>query len=283
MTEHNPLAEALQQANPPREFLASVIQASTEYSIIVKDLEGRIEFWNEGAKRLYGYSFADVIGKSSNILHAPEDIALGLPRKMRDTALETGRWEGVISRITKDRLRITARVVVTPRRDADGNPLGFLLISKDVTQEFHLRERIQRTRLLDLDAFGTSAEDILEFLTTLLEASTEYSIIGLDLTGRIVLWNEGARRIYGYEPWEVVGSKNVSFLHRDADQRAGLPQRILDAAMKEKFWSGEIFRVAKNGKIFPARVVVTPRVDAERRLRGFLLISHPVEPAAISS
>ena len=276
----NPLEQALQQTKPPSDFLASVVQASTEYSIIVKDLDGTIEFWNEGATRLYGYAPNEVIGKSSDVLHAPEDIALGLPQKMRQVAVAEGRWEGVISRITKDSLRITARVVVTPRRDGKGNPIGFLLISKDVGHEFRLRERIQRTRLIDLDAFGTSAEDILEFLITLLEASTEYSIIGLDLTGRIVLWNEGARRIYGYESWEVVGKENVSFLHRDADKQAGLPQRILDAAMKNKFWSGEVFRVAKGGRIFPAHLVVTPRVDADRRLRGFLLISRPIEQPA---
>jgi hypothetical protein len=30
----------------------------------------------------------------------------------------------------------------------------------------------------------------------LLESSTEYSVIGKDLDGKILLWNEGARRMY---------------------------------------------------------------------------------------
>ena len=37
------------------------------------------------------------------------------------------------------------------------------------------------------------------FLTTILESSTEYSIIAKDLDGLILAWNEGARRVYGYE------------------------------------------------------------------------------------
>ena len=41
-----------------------------------------------------------------------------------------------------------------------------------------------------------------------LESSTEYSIIGKDLNGNILLWNEGARRMYGYEAPEVVGKAN---------------------------------------------------------------------------
>src|SRR6266498_5790460 len=47
--------------------------------------------------------------------------------------------------------------------------------------------------------------DAIEFFDTLLEASTEYSIIGKGLDGTILLWNEGARRHYGYAAEEVVG------------------------------------------------------------------------------
>ena len=36
------------------------------------------------------------------------------------------------------------------------------------------------------------------FLDSILESSTEYSIIALDLDGRIIAWNQGARWIYGY-------------------------------------------------------------------------------------
>ncbi|HXA15806.1 MAG TPA: ATP-binding protein [Thermoanaerobaculia bacterium] len=50
----------------------------------------------------------------------------------------------------------------------------------------------------------TTAEEAVDFIGNILESSTEYSIIGKDLDGRILLWNEGARRLYGYEPEEVV-------------------------------------------------------------------------------
>ena len=45
-----------------------------------------------------------------------------------------------------------------------------------------------------------SADDALDFIGNILESSTEYSIIGKDLDGQILLWNEGAKRIYGYGP-----------------------------------------------------------------------------------
>ncbi len=40
-------------------------------------------------------------------------------------------------------------------------------------------------------------DDAVAFVETILQASTEYSIIGKDLDGTIVLWNSGARRLYG--------------------------------------------------------------------------------------
>ena len=95
------------------DFVTNVLEASTEYSIIGKDLDGKILLWNEGARRMYGYEAGEVVDKAnSEILHAPEDIALGRPKQMMDEALSNGRWEGVISRIRKDKKRISARVEI---------------------------------------------------------------------------------------------------------------------------------------------------------------------------
>jgi PAS domain S-box-containing protein len=251
-----------------------VIQSVTEYSIIAKDPDGAIQLWNEGACRLYGYRADEVIGKSADMLHPPEDIAQGLPQKMREQALHTGKWEGVIGRITKDALRLTCRVVITPRIDSTGKAVGYILMSKDVTTEYHMRDRMVRSKLIDPDEFGPSPEDLLEFIITLLQASTEYSIVATAIDGRIVLWNEGARRLYGYEPDDVVGRANIELLHTEADRQAGLVHQILGSALQNRFWAGDVERRRRNGEGFFSRLVVTPRVDANRRLLGFLFISH---------
>lgn len=53
-------------------------------------------------------------------------------------------------------------------------------------------------KLFDSTILG-DANEALSFIGGILESSTEYSIIGKDLDGGILLWNEGARRMYGYE------------------------------------------------------------------------------------
>ena len=132
-----------------------------------------------------------------------------------------------------------------------------------------------RSRLFDNSIVGTASEAV-DFITNILESSTEYSVIAKDLKGNILLWNEGARRLYGYEPDEVVGKANSSILHIPEDVRAGIPHQILQAALAQGKWEGTISRKRKNGEQFPARVVITPRCDLAGKPIGFLLMSKDI-------
>src|ERR1700730_13089300 len=96
-----------------------------------------------------------------------------------------------------------------------------------------------RHRLLDPTLFADSRA-AATFLGNLLEASTEYSIIGEDLDGKIELWNEGARRNYGYEPEEVIGKANASILTTVEDVAAGLPLLMTATALKDGKYEGTV-------------------------------------------
>jgi PAS domain S-box-containing protein len=101
------------------DFITNVFEPSTGYSVIGKDLEGKIVLWNEGARRLYGYEPEEVVGNANSvILHTPEDVAAGKPAEIVGVALRTGKWEGIITRLRKNGQRCTARVAITPRRAA---------------------------------------------------------------------------------------------------------------------------------------------------------------------
>ena len=258
------------------DFIGNILESSTEYSIIGKDLNGKILLWNEGARRLYGYEPGEVVGRAnSEILHTPEDIAAGKPKQMLEVALRAGHWEGTINRRRKNGRQFSARVVVTPRRGAAGEPVGFLLISKDVTNELAFTEELRRAKLFDSAIVG-NAQEAVDFITNILESSTEYSVIGKDLEGKILLWNEGARRLYGYEPEEVVGRANSSILHIPEDVEAGRHTEIVLAALRDGKWEGTLQRVRKNGQRFTARVVITPRRDSMGKAIGYLLISKDI-------
>ena len=258
------------------DFITNILEASTEYSIIGKDLDGKVLLWNEGARRIYGYDPDEVVGKvNSSILHVEEDVIAGKPRQMMEVALRHGKWEGIINRRRKNGEVFAARVVITPRRDDSGQPIGFLLVSKDYSNELKFNERIRKAKLFD-GAIVSNAQEAVDFITNILESSTEYSVIGKDLEGKILLWNEGARRIYGYEPEEVVGKANSSILHTEEDVASGRPIEILNEALHNGKWEGTINRRRKNGELFTARVVITPRRDSLGRAIGYLLISKDI-------
>jgi PAS domain-containing protein len=77
------------------------------------------------------------------------------------------------------------------------------------------------TTLFESDFVGKSPQAALEFIVSVLQSSTDYSIIGKGLDGRILLWNEGARRLYGYEAEELLGKARSDILHTPEDVAAG--------------------------------------------------------------
>lgn len=122
---------------------------------------------------------------------------------------------------------------------------------------------------------GTAFDDAAGFIADVVESSTERSIVAVDDDGVIVLWNEGARRFYGYERSEITG-KSWSALYTAEDVQAGLPALIMRDALEEGKWEGTVRRVRKDGSRFTARVVVTPRRGAHGRSGGFVFISSDI-------
>src|SRR5690349_1010759 len=144
------------------DFITNILQASTEYSIIGKSLDGTILLWNEGARRIYGYEPEEVVGKTnSSILHTPDDIAKGLPREIMDAALRDRKWEGTLRRVRRNGEHFTARVVITPRYDSGGRAVGFLLISKDISEEIRLTEQLQATQFYTRSLIESSVDALM--------------------------------------------------------------------------------------------------------------------------
>lgn len=106
----------------------------------------------------------------------------------------------------------------------------------------------------------------------LIEAVTDYAIYMLDVDGRVVSWNAGARRFKGYEEAEIIG-EHFSRFYTAEDRAAGMPQRTLDQAASGRF-EGEGWRVRKDGSRFWCHVVVDPIRSPDGGLIGFAKITR---------
>jgi PAS domain S-box-containing protein len=99
-------------------------------------------------------------------------------------------------------------------------------------------------------------------------AVQDYAIFMLDTAGRVKTWNAGAERIKGYKSAEIIG-KHFSVFYLDEDARDGMPQRLLDQAVRDGHVENEGWRVRKDGSKFWASVTITPVKDATGKLIGF--------------
>jgi PAS domain S-box-containing protein len=128
----------------------------------------------------------------------------------------------------------------------------------------------------DLEARGRELTEATNFLNNVLEASTEYAIIALDLDGTILTFNEGARRTYGYSPDTMVGRQSLAALLPDGDREAGTSKEVLAKAKVEGRFEGEMERIDASGRSFPTHVALTLRRDDEGRPLGFVEVSRDI-------
>jgi PAS domain S-box-containing protein len=102
----------------------------------------------------------------------------------------------------------------------------------------------------------------------LVDSVADYAIILLHTDGRVASWNEGAQRIKGYAPHEILGRSFEAFYPPET-VAAGFPKHELEVAARDGRFEDENWRVRKDGTRFWANVVVTALHDAQGRLVGF--------------
>ncbi|HEX3820902.1 MAG TPA: PAS domain S-box protein [Candidatus Sulfotelmatobacter sp.] len=112
-----------------------------------------------------------------------------------------------------------------------------------------------------------------EIFRLLVESVKDYAIFLLDPEGRVATWNQGAERIKGYRPGEIIGQHFSRFYPKEA-QETRWPDRELEIASKEGRFSDEGLRVRKDGSTFWAHVVITALRDESGVLRGFSKVTR---------
>ncbi|HZI15402.1 MAG TPA: PAS domain-containing sensor histidine kinase [Myxococcus sp.] len=102
----------------------------------------------------------------------------------------------------------------------------------------------------------------------LVESVKDYAIFMLDTEGHVRTWNAGAQVFKGYSAVEIIG-RHISTFYTPEDAAAGLPQRLLQAAVRDGRVEDEGWRVRKDGTRFWADVVITALRDATGTLVGY--------------
>lgn len=117
------------------------------------------------------------------------------------------------------------------------------------------------------------AERERSLLATIVESS-EDAIIGRNLDGKIISWNTGAKRIFGYRPEEAIGCL-YSFLV-PADRMNELEEILKKLKRGERVEHYESVRLAKGGRPVDISLTVSPIKDKRGVLLGFSTIGRDI-------
>jgi PAS domain S-box-containing protein len=150
------------------------------HAVIYTDLGGKIIAWNRAAEVLYGWPAAEVLGR--NI----QEVTPATTSREQATEimarLQSGEsWSGQLSLSRRDGSTFRAMVVDTPVRDDDGELVGIIGISSDLTEqqaiEAQLREETETVETVNRIGQMLSAElDVQKLVQAVTDAAT-------DLTG----------------------------------------------------------------------------------------------------
>jgi PAS domain S-box-containing protein len=132
-------------------------------AILVRDLEGKILFWNNGAERVYGWARQDVIGRNIG------ELLYTSPKKFAEVnglTISHGEWSGELQHLTKDHREITIEARWTLIRDNEGKPKSVLAINTDITERKKIEAQFMRAQRME--SIGTLAGGIAHDLNNIL-------------------------------------------------------------------------------------------------------------------
>jgi PAS domain S-box-containing protein len=224
------------------------------------DAEGLITYFNKPAVELWGREpkLNDPADRycgsfklfSSNGLPIPHD------RCWMALAIKDGRdyrgQEVVIEK--EDGSRVTALAHASPLRDRSGQVVGAVNILVDISER-------------------TEGDTAQRLLAAIVESSDD-AIIAKTLDGRILSWNGGAERLFGYKASEVIGSPITIIIPPERrDEETAILERLRRGERIDHF---ETVRVTKQGRLLDISLSISPIRDRTGRIVAASKVAHDI-------
>lgn len=217
-------AEAALRESEERHRL--IVESVRSYAIFTTDRDGTITSWPAGAAAVFGWSEAEMVGKSMDLTFVPEDVANGAPEKERQTAVRDGYAPNIRWHMRKDGTRIFINGSTQPLINVDGVIRELIKIGEDVTE-------------------GRRVQQALAANEERLRSATEVGRLGLwdwDVVSGEIHWSDEHFRMEGYAVDEVTPSYETWSARIHPDDRPDAEAALQQAMDRHEEFSHE-FRV----------------------------------------
>lgn len=251
LTERKRNEESLRASEERLRFL---IEGVKDYAIFMLDPNGNVLTWNSGAELTFGYTAAEAIGGSySQFFNSqPGESNQSQCQTELDRAVAEGTLDITGWRFRKDGSRFWANGILTALYNQSGELRGFAKITRNLTSQHRLE---------------TLLRSVLD--------NTQDSIICIDLSGTIAVFNEAAVDAFGYSQAEAIGNNLNILMPEPLDEKhdSSLGTFLHSAATNANDVAATIVCRHRDGTIFPAQITVTEiqnEIDGGRHFIGVI-------------
>jgi PAS domain S-box-containing protein len=245
------IERALEQA----EAQTSAILRTAADAIISISSGGLILSYNAAAERMFGYSAEEMLGTNVSRL-MPSPYANEHDNYLRNY-LTTG----------KARIIGIGRETIARKKSGEEFPIDLSVSEVSIGDE-----RTFTGIVRDLSE-KRKAEGLQAFLASLVESSVD-AIVGKDLSGRIISWNNSAESLYGYSSDEMIGQHISKII--PAEQRSEIEQILRTLTEEKRVVRIDTVRLARSGRRIDVSLSISPIFDSAGRVIGASSISRDI-------
>ena len=226
-----------------RNLLLATIVDSSDDAIVSKDLSGTILSWNRGAERIYGYTEAEIVGKSVDVI-VPPGLLHEINHALREVAEGRMVTRDETTRVRKDGSLLKVSLILSPMRNAEGQIIGVSSIAHDITERKRAEEALTASQAQ---------------LTGIIQSATD-AILTVDSEQRILLFNTTAEKMFGCPASEAVGQLIERFIpQRFRAQHGAHIRRFGETGVTNRVMGalGPLWALRLSGEEFPIEASIS--------------------------
>lgn len=222
-------------------------------SIVITDLQGKIEFVNPAFCQSSGYFFEEVVGKNSRLLSSGYQSSSFYEKLWKQIVIGEV-WQGEFLNKKKNGELFWEFATISPVKNKKGMITHYVAVKEDITKR-------------------KQAEEELRKLSRAVEQSAN-AIVITDLEGRIEFVNPAFSQSTGYFPLEVLG-KTPRIL-KSGHQTCEAYHELWERISRGEVWQGELLNKKKNGELFWEFVTISPVKDKQGRVTHYVAVREDI-------